>query len=268
MARTTARTTAGTTTRTTTRTADGIRAHTTAPDRVGGSLCSLLASAILVSSAILSAIGLPGVLWAEASAAAANEGASITAASDATSPAPVNSAKSVIEALHATLLEAMKGADELGFQGRFDLIAPAVTTAFDLDFMGSKCVGRHWLKLTDEEKAAWLESFTRLTTANYAGRFTGYDGESFITLGQEPGARETTVVLTKIKIPSDEDVLLNYRMIEKGGRWRIIDVYLNGTVSELALRRSEYSTTLKRDGFDKLAAAVDQKIQELQEKGG
>ena len=43
----------------------------------------------------------------------------------------------------------------------------------------------------------------------------------------------------------------------------MIDVYLNGTVSELALRRSEYSTVLKRDGFEKLIETIDDKTQEI-----
>ena len=46
-------------------------------------------------------------------------------------------------------------------------------------------------------------------------------------------------------------------------RWRIIDVYLNGTISELALRRSEYSSLIKREGFASLLAALDKRIDDL-----
>ena len=37
-------------------------------------------------------------------------------------------------------------------------------------------------------------------------------------------------------------------------------MYLSGTVSELALRRSEYAALMRREGFDALLAAVRQKI--------
>ena len=40
-------------------------------------------------------------------------------------------------------------------------------------------------------------------------------------------------------------------------------MYLNGTVSELALRRSEYSSLIKRDGFKALLAALDERIDTL-----
>jgi phospholipid transport system substrate-binding protein len=68
-------------------------------------------------------------------------------------------------------------------------------------------------------------------------------------------------------VPNEDDVQLNYRLIEKNGEWRVIDVYLNGTVSELALRRSEYSSALKREGFDELLASIETKIADLKSKG-
>ena len=180
---------------------------------------------------------------------------------DASSPVPA------VEAFHAGLLDIMKNAKELGFDGRVDRLAPLMGEAFDLDFMASKTVGRHWKKLSDADKARWAAIFTRFTTANYAGRFTGYTGEEFVTLGVEDGARGTRTVLTKIIVPDGEDVQLNYRLLERGGEWKIIDVYLNGTVSELALRRSEYSSALKREGFEQLVASIETKIEDLKAKG-
>ena len=60
--------------------------------------------------------------------------------------------------------------------------------------------------------------------------------------------------------PNEAPIAINYRMRPDGDGWRIIDVYLNGTVSELALRRSEYAAVLQRDGFDRLVASIDEKI--------
>lgn len=185
------------------------------------------------------------------------------AAAEAVSSAPT----AMIETFHTGLLEIMKEAKTLGFQGRVDRLAPLMGKTFDLDFMASKTVGRHWKKLSDEDKKRWAETFAHFTTANYAGRFTGYTGEEFVTLGVEDAARGTRNVLTKIIVPDGEDVQLNYRVIERDGDWKIIDVYLNGTVSELALRRSEYSSALKREGFDSLMASIEDKIEDLKEKG-
>jgi phospholipid transport system substrate-binding protein len=161
----------------------------------------------------------------------------------------------------------MKHAKELGFQGRIDALEPLMASCFDLDFMASKTVGRSWRRLSDEDKLRWAAIFTRFTTANYAGRFTGYTGEEFVTLGVEDAPRDTRVVMTKIIIPKEDDVELNYRLVERNGAWKVIDVYLNGTVSELALRKSEYSAALKRNGFEQLVASVETKIEDLKSKG-
>jgi len=178
----------------------------------------------------------------------------------------VTSPEVTIETFHAGLLEIMKQAEELGIEGRIDKLTPLMNKTFDLKFMASKTVGRHWRKLTAEEKGRWVDLFKRFTCANYAGRFTGFTGEKFVTVGVEDAPRETHVVLTKIIIPGDEDVQLNYRMIERNGSWKVIDVFLNGTVSELALRRSEYSSALKRDGFASLLDSVEEKIEDLKTK--
>jgi len=201
-------------------------------------------------------------------AAAAADVTESTSATKSTDLAGAESSPSAtIDTFHSGLLEIMKHAKTLGFQGRIDELAPLMAQTFDLNFMASKTVGRHWNKLSDEEKRRWAEAFTRFTVANYAGRFTGFTGEEFVTLGVEDAARGTRVVLTKIVVPSEDDVQLNYRVIEKNGQWHVIDVYLNGTVSELALRRSEYSSALKREGFEQLLASIETKIEDLKSKG-
>jgi phospholipid transport system substrate-binding protein len=208
---------------------------------------------------LISSLGAP--------TASAQDAAAIDTMGEAVATTPESSPQPTVEAWHLGLLEVMKEAKTLGFQGRVDRLAPMMAETFDLDFMASKTVGRLWRKLSEEDKARWEEAFARLTTANYAGRFTGYTGERFVTLGEEQGKRGTRMVLTKIVVPDDDDVQLNYRLRQRDGVWKVIDVYLNGTVSELALRRSEYSAALKREGFEKLVARVETKIADLTTKG-
>jgi phospholipid transport system substrate-binding protein len=210
-------------------------------------------------------LGMSGTQLLTAPSATAAEPAEAPVATDQATT--VDSPQLVIEKFHAGLLEIMKHAKELGFQGRTDKLEPLMQETFDLEFMASKSVGRHWRQLSDNDQQRWVVIFSQFTTANYAGRFTGYTGEEFITIDVEDASRGTRVVLTKIVVPSEEDVQLNYRMIERDGSWKVIDVFLNGTVSELALRRSEYSSALKRSGFDQLVASVETKIEDLKSKG-
>jgi phospholipid transport system substrate-binding protein len=173
-----------------------------------------------------------------------------------------------VETLHTSLIDIMKRAEPLGFDGRLETIRPVVGETFDLDFMSTKIVGRTWRQLSSEQKQLWHEKFQGYLSANYAGNFKGFDGEAFETLGVEDAARDTQVVKTILRVPGSEDVVLNYRLRQVDAEWRIIDIYLKGTVSELALRRSDFSVILKEKGFPELTVALDRKIADMREKSG
>ena len=166
----------------------------------------------------------------------------------------------VVSSFHAVLLEVMQNAKSLGYKGRFDLLFPVVSGTFEIEFMASKSVGRHWNSMGPEERREWMDLFRRHLTANYASRFTGHSGETFTTVSEESAARDTILVRTVLNRPDDENVELNYRMRKSEAGWRVIDIYLRGTVSELALRRSEYSSMIKREGFEHLVLSLEDKI--------
>jgi phospholipid transport system substrate-binding protein len=189
----------------------------------------------------------------------------LTVGSVSVALAETHPAVHVVEAMHEIFIETMQNAESLAYEGRYQKLKPAIVSAYDLSFMASKTLGRHWKKLSAEQQQKWQELFENLTVATYAGRFTGYDGEYFETFGQQSAAHETVLVQTKLYVKKTDEVIeLNYRLREIEGSWRVVDVYMNGTVSELALRRSDYSATLKRDGFEKLVSSIREKIAKLE----
>jgi phospholipid transport system substrate-binding protein len=196
-------------------------------------------------------------------------GVTLAAGESATPPAagdrsPDHAAIVAIERLHASIIDVMKNATALGFEGRRKKLQPVMSSTFDFDFMSEKSAGRYWNDLTPEQKQRWSDTFGRLTIATYAGRFNKYSDQVFETLGVETGGFDTVLVRTKLNQPRDQDVQLSYRMRETPSGWRIVDIYLNGTVSELALRRAEYGSVLQRYGFDKLVQDLEAKITAFQ----
>ena len=188
--------------------------------------------------------------------AASAEGETASVAEDVASESPAD----VVEHLHTALLQVMRKSDVLGFQGRYDHLRPVLIQSFDLQFMGSKAAGRHWRDFDQPHQEELIEAFRRFMTANYAGRFNGYSGESFETLGRQEAALDTVIVLTELRLPDDDPVQLNYRLRQTENGWRIIDIYLHGTVSELALRRAEYGTVLERDGIAGLIGDLNDRV--------
>jgi phospholipid transport system substrate-binding protein len=167
----------------------------------------------------------------------------------------------VIDGLQDTLLDVMKRAEPLGIEGRYQVLEPRIEETFDLQRMIRVAAGSQWTKATPEERARLLEAFTRLTVSTYASRFDGYTGESFETLGERPGPRGTVLVDTRIVRSDGPPVALIYVLQQKENRWRVIDVLLDGSVSELAMRRSEYRNLGGGNAAglaDKLAAKADE----------
>jgi phospholipid transport system substrate-binding protein len=169
----------------------------------------------------------------------------------------------VVDGLHAVLIDVMREATALGYEGRAAKLAPAIPEFYDVGFMAEKSVGRHWKTADEADRDRFQAAFLRFMVANYAGQFDGFSGQHFETLGEEPAPMDTVLVRSRLVNPKKENVALNYRMHQVGGRWKIIDVYLDGTVSELALRRSEFSGIVKREDFDALIAAIDARIEAL-----
>jgi phospholipid transport system substrate-binding protein len=166
----------------------------------------------------------------------------------------------VAHELNASLLEVMKNAKTLGYAGRQEKIGPVVDRAFDVPFMAEKVIGRHWQTLDDASRTRWVALFREFLIANYAGRFNDYSGQSFEDLGEEPSAFDTVLVHTRLLNAPEENVDLNYRMHKTAAGWRVVDVILKGTVSELALRRSDYTAVIERSGFSALETYLREKI--------
>src|SRR5262245_42078140 len=173
--------------------------------------------------------------------------------------APAASAAPVIDRFHATLLEVMKDANSLGLEGRKTKLGPALDATYDFPAMAQRSIATGWPKLDDSQRERFIAAFRALTLRTYATRFDGYDGERFETTGEEASVAKTEIVRTVLHT-KNEDVHLDYRLRSTPAGWRVIDVYLSGTVSELALRRAEYSSVLEREGFDALLSALERKV--------
>jgi phospholipid transport system substrate-binding protein len=177
-------------------------------------------------------------------------------------PAEANAAaaRATVERLYATLAEVMQRGEQLAYEGRYAELDPVIRQAYDLPFMSAKTLGRHWRNLSEQDRERWVSTFSRLTVSTYADRFDKDSGLRFEVLTVEPASHETIMVRTRIVPTDDKPVDLDYRLRGADGNWRVIDVFMNGTVSELALRRSEYSSVFKRDGFESLLSSLEEKI--------
>ena len=141
-------------------------------------------------------------------------------------------AKGTVDSFDKSLLDVMKNAEKLGYQGRFDKFDPVINKVYDIPLMTRISVGPQWSSLTPDQQTKVTEAFKKLSIATYASRFDGYGGESFQITGESPA----------------------------NGGDEIIDVYLSGTISQLANYRSEFAATLRSGGADALVDLINKKV--------
>ena len=169
----------------------------------------------------------------------------------------------VVKELHEKLLHIMKNAEELGYQGRYDEMEDVVISRFDTPLIAKVIMSRYWRKLDDEKKMDFIKLFQRLSVATYASRFDGYANESFVELSAEKLKKGRLLIKTELQRQHDRPVNLDYLMHQKDGQWKIISVIANG-VNDLSLKRAEYATVIKDNGFDGLVTEVGRKISEME----
>jgi phospholipid transport system substrate-binding protein len=176
---------------------------------------------------------------------------------------PAAAQGAVVDGFHATLLEIMRNARALGVRGREARLRPVMEAAFNLPAMARIAIGPAWTGMSPDQQQALADAFADWSIATYASRFDGYAGERFETVGEAPLANGDRLVRTQLVRPNDAPVQLNYLLRQSGGAWRIVDVYLTGTISELASRRAEFTAILRDGGPERLLADLRQRTAAL-----
>jgi phospholipid transport system substrate-binding protein len=173
------------------------------------------------------------------------------------------SPQSIIKEFYAQLVSTMKQGEELGFGGRYEKLAPVIRASFNMPLMTRMSVGSGWSGASETERADLIAAFSNFSISTYANRFASFDDEAFIVTGQNPSGKDV-IVNTQLKPKKDDAVTLNYLMrLDEKGNYRIVDVYMNGTISELATRRSEFSSIVRREGVPALINMLEQKAKQM-----
>jgi phospholipid transport system substrate-binding protein len=170
-----------------------------------------------------------------------------------------------VQRLDTSLLESMRAGSKLAFADRYQKFEPVIEQIFDLPLMTRIAVGPGWTNFSAEQQQAAVAAFTRLTIASYAHNFREFAGEKFEIDDNILSRGTDKIVQTKMISPHDAPAGLVYRLRESGGLWKIIDVYYDG-VSELTMRRSDFTAAVAAGGAPVLMTHLNQLIDDLTKK--
>lgn len=164
----------------------------------------------------------------------------------------------VLRGFYQVLLGNMRDGHVLGESGRLARLAPLVDRDFDIPAMTRLAVGASWANIGPTEQQRLIAAFGHYVAATYADQFDSYSGEQLQVIGERPYGPDV-MVETKIVKANGESTRLDYLM-RQGSGGRISDVYLDGSISQLAVHHSEFHSILQREGVDGLVMALNRKV--------
>ena len=184
----------------------------------------------------------------------------------ASAPMPASAAGAspgeLIRQFYGQLLDTMQQGKTLGARGRFQRLEPIVFSTFDVPFMAKLSIGPQWNALNPEQKQRAAKAYGRYLAAVYASRFDGYSGEQMQVLGEQK-IRRGTLVKSRIVKSDGEPVTIDYMVHDNAVGYQVRDVYVTGTISELATRRSDFAAILRSNGVEGLIATLNKKADDL-----
>jgi phospholipid transport system substrate-binding protein len=171
----------------------------------------------------------------------------------------VTDARKPVERLNATLLEVMKGGKQLRYDGRYKKLEPVVKETFEFEAVSLIALGTHWRKLDQAQKLAFMNKLTDLSVATYAAQFKEFGGEAFQFESSQDIKNGRLLLRYNLVAPNEKPIKFEYFVGQFNGQWHIINIVVDG-ISDLALKKAQYTSVMDREGFEALLNKLSQKI--------
>jgi len=174
-----------------------------------------------------------------------------------------SAATAPVQRLTDGLLRVMK--QNLPFEQRVSALGPVIEQTFDLDAILAASVGLSWPGLPGDQKAALSAAFRRYTVASYASSFDKFNGQRFEISPDVRSVGNGEVVVQSKIVPADGSATpLDYVMRDGPSGWKAVDVLAGGTISRVAVQRSDFRSLLASGGVPALMTALLRKVANLQ----
>lgn len=144
---------------------------------------------------------------------------------------------------------------ELSATDRRGKFGDLLGTYFDMPAIGRFLLGRYWRTASDEEREAYIQAFTENIVYTYSRRFDDYSGQKLVVDDTREDGRFDIVASRIVDPKTPDEIRLEWRLIESGGAFKIIDIVIEG-VSMSVTQRQEYASVIQNNG-GKVSALID-----------
>jgi phospholipid transport system substrate-binding protein len=147
-------------------------------------------------------------------------------------------------------------------ESRRAAIRAAAEPVFDWREMAARALARHWQARSEAERAEFVRLFTDLIERAYITRVERYSGEPVKFVGEKVEG-DLAVVQTRFIATKGQEVPMDYRLINRDGRWRVYDVVVEG-VSLVGNYRTQFDRVIRTSSYPELVKRLKDKETAIQ----
>ena len=172
--------------------------------------------------------------------------------------AAADTPKEVVRQLSDAVIAVLQQKD-LSADAKREKIRGIVIGYVDFQTMSRLILARNWNGLDDAKKKEFVEEFKQNLSVTYGKNVETYNNEKVQITGDRDEGRGDWTVQTKIIRPQGgADILVDYRLRQENGEWKVIDLVIE-RVSLVSNYRSQFQEVMANGGIDHLLQLLRQK---------
>lgn len=162
-----------------------------------------------------------------------------------------------IDKLHKMITEISKKKID---ENNINNISKIISDTYDIEKMSKIILGNHWAQSKSKEKENFVKKFTLYISSSYINKFQDKKEFSYEYKGADSIGENYRIAYTIFKFDQTEKLKINYMLIKKQNKWLIFDVLFNGSISEIATKKSEFHETLSNGGINSVINIISEKL--------
>ncbi|MCC6763692.1 MAG: ABC transporter substrate-binding protein [Deltaproteobacteria bacterium] len=137
-------------------------------------------------------------------------------------------------------------------------VEDVVLQSVDFETLSKLVLARNWSRFDEGQRDEFMDLFKNHLSMTYGRNVENYKEEKVQITGTRSESGGDATVKTKVVRGGANDILVDYRLRQKGGTWKIIDVVIEG-VSLVSNFRSQFQDVVSNGGPERLLALLREK---------
>ena len=135
----------------------------------------------------------------------------------------------------------------------YQIVADLITPNFDFATISRLVLGSHWKSISADQRQEFTESFRLFLIRTYSrSLLKSVDVQvEYLDTTVSQKRSDVAMVKTNMTLNPNSSFAVNYRMVDRGGQWKVVDIVVDG-VSLLSTYRGSFRSTIEERGIDGL----------------